>query len=385
MIPLAKPFLGDDESQAVAEVLRSGWVTQGPKAAAFEEAFAAFVGAEHACVVSNCTAALHLALKAAGVGPGGDVVTVSHTFIAAANAIHAVGARPVFVDIRPGTFNMNPSQVEAAITDRTRAILCVHQMGMPCELEAIVEIARRRSLPVIEDAACAVGSEIFWSGGWEKIGRPHGDVACFSFHPRKVITCGEGGMLTTSNSEWDQKFRLWRNQGSSVPAEARHTSKEIVFETYPEPGSNYRMTDIQAAVGLEQLKHLPDFIACRRHLAERYRSLFAALPGFETPEEPEWARSNWQSYCVRLPDECDQRALMLSLREKSIATARGIMCIHREPSWPRGSWKCAPDGLDESEKAQDRCILLPIFHEMGEEEQREVIGRVKEWKNVVLE
>src|SRR5207237_982780 len=198
-IPITAPLIGDQEIAAVAAPLRSGWLTQGPEVAAFEREFAEYVGAPHACATSNCTTALHLALLALGIGPGDEVITVSHSFIATANAIRYCGARPVFVDIDPVTFNIDPARVAGAVTPRTRAILCVHQMGMPCELAALLELARARQIPVIEDAACAIGSEIRWDGAWQRIGRPHADIACFSFHPRKVMSTGDGGMLTTSN------------------------------------------------------------------------------------------------------------------------------------------------------------------------------------------
>jgi len=191
-IPIAKPLLDEREVEAVRRVILSGWVTQGPEVEAFERDFARQVGASHACAVSNCTTALHLALLAVGVGAGDEVITVSHSFIATANAVKYCGATPVFIDIEPDTYNMDPALIEAAITPKTKAILCVHQLGMPCDLAAIVEIGRRREVPVIEDAACAIGSEILWNGRWEKIGKPHGDIACFSFHPRKVITTGDG-------------------------------------------------------------------------------------------------------------------------------------------------------------------------------------------------
>jgi dTDP-4-amino-4,6-dideoxygalactose transaminase len=353
--------------------------------AAFEREFAAGVGAKYACAVANCTTALHLALLAVGVRQGDEVITVSHSYIATANSIRYCGATPVFVDIQPGTFNMDPALIESVITGRTRALLCVHQMGMPCDLKTIREVADRHSLPVIEDAACAIGSEVLWDGRWEQIGKPHGDIACFSFHPRKVITTGDGGMITTSDPEWDRQFRLWRQHGMSVPDTVRHAAKKVVFESHPVLGYNYRMTDIQAAIGREQLKRLPDIIERRRFLAGRYRERLASVRGLRLPGEPPWARSNWQSFCVRLPEGCDQYRAMQLMLDAGVATRRGVMCTHREPAYDRQSWSCgASPGacgcpvrtctrLKESERAQDRAIILPLFHQMTEAEQDAVV------------
>lgn len=369
MIPIIRPVMDEREASAARRVILSGWITQGPEVAAFENEFAAFVGAPHACAVSNCTTALHLALLAVGVGAGDEVVTVSHSYIATANAIRHCGAEPVFVDIEPCSYNIDATLVEAAITSRTRAILCVHQMGMPCDLAAIVDIGARRSLPVIEDAACAVGSEILWNGRWERIGRPHADIACFSFHPRKVMSTGDGGMLTTANAGWDAKFRLLRQHGMSVPDTVRHGSAQVIFESYPIVGYNYRMTDIQAAVGREQLRRLPEIVARRRELANRYAELLAGSPGIETPAEPTWGRTNWQSYCVRLADALDQRSVMQTLLEAGVSTRRGIMCSHREPAYAE---RHAQDRLPYSESAQEHCVVLPLYHEMTGAEQRKV-------------
>jgi dTDP-4-amino-4,6-dideoxygalactose transaminase len=387
VIPVAKPQTGDEEAEAVRRPLLSGWVTQGPEVLAFEREFAQYVGAPHACAVSNCTSALHLALLGVGVQSGDEVVTVSHSFVATANTIRYCNARPVFVDIQPETFNLDPERIEDAITPRTRAIVCVHQVGMPCDLTAILDVARRHRLKVIEDAACAVGSEIRIDGGWEKIGKPRGDVACFSFHPRKLLTTGDGGMLTTADANLDRQFRLWRQHSMGVSDAARHASSDVIFEEYAELGFNYRLTDIQAAVGRVQLERLPGIIERRRQQVERYRELLAGLDEVTLPPEPDWTRSNWQSFCVRVGRGIDQRAIMQSMLDAGVSTRRGVMCSHREPAYRQADmWSCGPTPLPtcdhaagecarlrESERAQDEGIILPLFHQMTESEQDTVV------------
>jgi len=324
--------------------------------------------------VSNCTTALHLALLALGVGPGDEVITVSHSFIATANCVRYCGATPVFVDVQPDTFNLDPAKLEAALSPRTRAILTVHQMGMPCDMAAILAFARPRGIPVVEDAACAIGSEIQVEGRWQRIGAPLGDVACFSFHPRKIISIGDGGMLTTANAEWDKKFRLLRQHAMSVPDTVRHSANQVIFEEYPVVGFNYRMTDIQAAVGREQLKRLPEIVPARRAIAERYRKLLCEVPGLALPHEPDWARSNWQSFCVRLPPHCDQRAVMQQMLDDGVATRRGIMCSHREAPYAEAS---RPGRLPASEAAQDHCVILPLYPQMTSEDVERVAESLK--------
>jgi perosamine synthetase len=374
VIPIAMPFLDENEADAAREAVLSGWVSQGPQVAAFEREFAALVEAPYACAVSNCTTALHLALAAVNIAPGDEVITASHSFIATANCVRYCGATPVFVDIDPETYNIDPVRVVEAITPRTRAILVIHQMGMPCDLTALVTLAKRHGIVLIEDAACAAGSQIRIDEQWDRIGKPHGDIACFSFHPRKVITTGEGGMLTTSNPEFDRKFRLLRQHGMSVPDTVRHGSKQVIFEDYLVVGYNYRMTDVQAAVGRKQLERLPELVARRRALASRYAELLGNIEGLSLPAEPEWARSNWQSYCVRLPDRVNQKEVMQKLLDQGIATRRGIMCSHREA--PYGNGKERHD-LRQSELAQDHSILLPIYAQMNEDDQLRVAEALK--------
>lgn len=375
-IPIARPTLGEEEAEAARRAILSGWITQGPEVAAFEEEFAAYVGARHACAVSSCTTALHVALHGLRVGPGDEVITVSHSYIATANAVRYCGATPVFVDINPLTYNMDPSLLEAAITPRTRAIMPVHQMGLPCDLTAILAIAGRHDLPVIEDAACAIGSAIRIENHWETIGRPHGIIACFSFHPRKVMTTGDGGMLTTSDPELDRKFRLLRQHAMSIPDTVRHSSQTVVFEEYPEVGYNYRMTDIQAAIGRVQLERLPGMLARRVMLANRYRDALQSIAGLDPPHIPAGLKPNSQSYPIRVTADfpLGRDALMQALLERGVSTRRGIMNSHQEPAYAAMGSVILP----RSEAARDQTILLPLYDGMAPDDQGYVIDCLRE-------
>lgn len=373
MIPIALPFLNTEEADAARDVILSGWVSQGPQVVAFEREFAALVDAPFATAVSNCTTALHLALVAANVGPGDEVITASHSFIATANSIKYCGATPIFVDVEPETYNIDPLRVAEAITPRTRAIIAVHQMGMPCDLPALVRLAHQHDLVLIEDAACAAGSEICVNETWERIGKAHGQITCFSFHPRKVITTGEGGMLTTSEPEFDRKFKLLRQHAMSISDTVRHGASQVIFERYLEVGFNYRMTDMQAAIGRKQLTKLADIVARRRKLAAAYSDMLGNIEGLRLPFEPSWARSNWQSYCVRLPDWVDQKTIMQNLLDRGIATRRGIMCSHRELPYADGKHH----DLHNSELLQDHAILLPLYAQMSDDDQARVADTVR--------
>jgi perosamine synthetase len=382
MIPIARPWVGEAEIEAVKRPLLSGWMTQGPEVAAFEQEFAAYTGAAHACAVSNCTTGLFLALRAVGVGEGDEVVTVSHSFIATANAVRHLGAVPVFVDIDPATYCMDPALVEAAITPKTKAILCVHQIGMPCDLERLVRIAQAHNLPLIEDAACAIGSEVLFEGRWEKVGKAHGLITCFSFHPRKILTTGDGGMLTTHDPALDRQFRLGRHHGMAIPDTTRHAAKNVVTTTYAEVGYNFRLTDIQAAVGRAQLARMPEVVVRRRALADRYRAAFEGLEGVTTPHEPAWARTNWQSYCVRLDERLDQRAIMERLRAGGVASLPGVMCAHLEDAYVHEPWRThlgehRRDALPESERAYRQGLILPLYHDLRDDEQDQVIEALR--------
>ena len=357
MIPIARPLIGEEEIEAVTRVLRSGWLMQGPEVEAFEHELAAYVGARHACAVSSGTAALHLALLAAGVGPGDEVVTVSHSFIATANAVRLCGAVPVFVDIDPQTFNLDPQWLDAAIGPRTRAVLVAHQLGMPCDLDAVAAICAARGVVLVEDAACALGSEHLSRGAWSRIGG-RGTLACFSFHPRKILTTGDGGAVTTNDAALDARVRRLRQHGMDPRG------------TFVESAPNYRMTDLAAAVGRVQLGRLPSLLEERRAQVAHYRALLAGTRAV-LPIEPTYGRSNWQSFCVRMPGS-DPAATVARAAEQGISLRRGISNAHEQPAYAdRASHRIA-GSLSESERAWGETVCLPVFPGLSVDDQARI-------------
>jgi perosamine synthetase len=367
-IPFARPYLTGEESAAVAEVIASGWLSQGPRVREFEEAFAERVGAAEAIATTSCTTALHLALFALGIGPGDEVIVPSLSFIATANVVWQCGARPVFADIDPQTYNLDPDAAERAITPRTRAIMPVHQVGLPADMYRFLELGERYGLQIVEDAACAIGAS--YKG--RQIGSL-GNLACFSLHPRKVITTGEGGMITVQDSALADRLRKLRAHAMDVSDLARHSATDVVFEGYPERGFNLRMTDMQAAVGLCQLKALDHVLTRRRRLAAKYTAALKQVPGLVPPYDPPYAVRTWQSYCVRVMPSAGitRTELMRALLADGIPTRRGVMAIHHEPAY-------ADPGLElkHTDAAAHEVLMLPLFPDMTEDQQEYVIEQL---------
>jgi len=415
MIHFAKPMIGIEEAEAVSRTVLSGWVTQGPKTLEFEKEFSKVVTTSFSCAVTNGTAALIIGLKAVGVKPGDVVITVSHSFIATANAIRLCGAEPIFVDIDPSSFNIDPNQIEETLQEnceqredgfyykyvenislgdsplkyfyslnnsnkigKVSAILPVHQYGMPCDLKKILEISSRYNIPVVEDAACALRSEISFDRGksWEKIGKPHGAVACFSFHPRKIITTGEGGMLTTIDSDIDRLFRLSRHHGMNISDHSRNKSNEIVIEEYLSTGNNYRLSDLHASMGLEQLKKLEKIYSMRRAIGSFYKRLLIDMSWIQVQKESDNCHTNYQTFPILLSQDLpfQRNELMQYLLEKGIATRRANINAHEELPYRFQKWS-----LPVSEALSDRGLALPLYPELKEEEATKCIDAIKEF------
>lgn len=361
-IPVAKPYLDAQDAQNAYDTILTGWVTQGPKVQEFEEKFAQYTGAKYAVAVSNCTTALHLAMIVAGVGEGDEVICPSMSYIATANCIRYVGAKVVLAEVNPETYNIDIEDVKRLISPKTKAILIVHQIGMPADIASFATLCKEKNILLIEDAACAAGSA--YKGG--KIGS-HSDLVCFSFHPRKVITTGDGGMITTSRQDYAERLKLLRQHGMAINDRVRHESTTVVLTDHLELGYNYRMTDIQAAVGIKQLEKLDWIITERRKIALQYHQAFADIATIRLPIEQEGYFSNYQSYSVYLKPECpiSRDELMQKMLDEGVSTRSGVMNTHLETAYKE---YCKDVKLPISEDAYNRSIILPLYVPMSQEE-----------------
>jgi dTDP-4-amino-4,6-dideoxygalactose transaminase len=371
MIPIAKPYLTAEEAQAAYDTILTGWITQGPRVAEFEEKFANYTGAKYAVAVSNCTTALHLAMIVAGVKEGDEVICPSMSYVATANSIKYVRAKPVFAEVNPKTYNLDVVDTERKITPKTKAILLVHQIGMPADIDAFKRLADTYKLKLIEDAACAAGSAYQNA----KIGS-HSELVCFSLHPRKVISTGDGGFITTNREDYYQRMKLLRQHGMSVNDRVRHESARVIFEDHIEVGYNYRMTDIQAAVGIKQLEKLDWIVAERRKIAMQYNEAFADIDFIRLPIEEKGYFTNYQSYSVYLKENCpvSRNELMQKMLDAGVSTRRGIMTSHRETAYKT---EYAGLSLPISENACDNSIILPLYIPMKSEDVKKVIETFK--------
>lgn len=367
-IKFATPDCGDAEAQAAAEVIRSGWIVGGPKLAELEGLFAQHTGRKHAVGVTSWTTGGFLALYAWGIGPGDEVIVPSYSFIATANVVRHVGATPVFADIDPVTWNLDPKDVEKRITAKTKAIIPVDQIGLPCDMDAFEAIAERHGLKILEDAACAIGSVYRGSPVGAK-----GDCCIFSMHARKVVTTGEGGMIVTDDDAFAAKLRLLRHQGMSISDVERHNSSSTTFEEYPVVGFNFRLTDVQAAMGIPQMQRLDTMMAERRAIAERYQQAFANHPLIQAPWLEEGSLSNWQSYMIGLSPNAkiDRNTLMEKLDQSGITTRRSIMASHLEPAYSNAS-----QPLPATEEAFRVNLLLPMHNGLQNDQQEYIIDTI---------
>lgn len=367
MINITEPYFDEEEIRLVQEVFNSKWVTQGPKTAMFERLFAERHKVDHALATTSCTAALHLAALALGLGPGDEVVVPAFTWVTSAHAAEYVGAKTVFADIDLASFNIDPVALAAAITPRTRAVVAVHLFGKAAPMDAVMRLARRHGLAVIEDAACAVGTtfEGVSVGGM-------GDIGCFSFHPRKVITTGEGGMVTTNSQELCDRTKSLRNHGATGPALGSDPSKPYAMGTFDVIGFNLRMSDIQAAVGVAQMGKLDKLLHERRHLALHYTELLGGLDELILPTDD--PGHTYQSYVVRLAsgDREKRNSVMEELAAHGIQTRPGTHAVHRL-GYYAGKYKLRPEQFPNACCAEDATITLPIFPGMTEDQQNSVV------------
>ena len=371
-LPLTRPDISEDDIAEVVDTLRSGWLVYGGKTQRFEAEFRKLAGAEHAVAVSSCTAGMHLALLAAGVGPCDEVITSPLTFPATANVIVHAGATPVLADICADDLNIDPAEIERRVTPRTKAIMPVHYAGQPCRMDEILAIARRHGLLVIEDAATAAGA--YYRG--RPIGSL-GDATVFSFYAIKNMTTGEGGIVTTDDAALAEKVASLRNHGLDSNAWNRYAKEGQPFYTVTEPGFKYPFTDLQASLGLGQLRRLREFNEKRTRLAALYEKLFARVPEVETPTVRPEVESNWHLYVVRLREAGISRdAFIAALRERGIGTAVHYLPVHYHPYY-RERFGFGKGDYPVTEREFERLVSLPLFPLMSEADVERVVGAVE--------
>ncbi len=371
-IPLMKPWLGDEEWLALKDVILGGWISQGPKVQEFEQKTAAFLGVRHAVAVNACTSAMHLAMKIAGVRSGDEIILSDYTCMADVNAVLMAGGVPVFVDIDSRTFNMDANLVEEKISEKTKVILSIDQIGLANDLDKIKKIADRHKIVVVDDAATAFGGKYK-----NKFLGSNGFVTTFSFHPRKMITTGEGGMLVTDNEQVAENARILRATGASVSDLERHKAKGMVLQKYYDSGYNYRMTDIQATLGIVQLSKAEEIIRIRREQAELYSAAFSGMEELTVPFVPEYATHAWSSYCLTLnPNSKYSVAELLSkMAAKNISCRFGIQPLHQEPFFENRNFKDID--YPESCRMGLQTFFIPIYPGLKVEEQQFIIKSLK--------
>jgi dTDP-4-amino-4,6-dideoxygalactose transaminase len=373
-IPFHRPAIGEDEIQSVVETLKSGWLTTGPKVKRFEEDFARYLGCGHAIAVNSGTAALHLALDAIGIKEGDDVIVPTMTFAATAEVVVYFRANPVLVDCEPETLNLDPKQIEAAITSKTKAIIPVHIAGQPCNMDEILKIAKKYDLKVIEDAAHALPA----SCQGKKVGTI-GDITCFSFYATKTITTGEGGMATTENPEWANRMRVMSLHGISLDAWDRYTDKGSWYYEIIRPGYKYNLTDIAAAIGIEQLKRCDEFWEARRRIAGHYHEAFADLPEIQVPACMPDIQHAWHLYAIQLNIErlkVNRQDFIKALKAQNIGTSVHFIPLHLHPFY-RDKVGYQPADFPRASEVFERIVSLPIYPRMTEANVRDVIVAVR--------
>lgn len=370
MIPYGRQTIEEDDIQAVVDVLRSDYLTTGPKIAEFEKMVADYVGAKYAVAISNGTSALHAACFAAGIQPGDEVITTPLTFAASSNCVLYCGGTPVFADVDPKTYNIDPEDIRRKITDKTKAIIAVHLAGQPCDMDEIHKIAKEHDLLVIEDGAHALGS--VYKG--KKVGTLS-DMTTFSFHPVKPITTGEGGMIVTDNEEFYQKMMLFRSHGITRDENLMTRNDGPWFYQQLDLGYNYRITDIQCALGCSQMKKLDRFLARRKEIVARYNEAFADCENIITPYQLPETESGWHLYIVQVKN-CDRREVFEALREQGIAVNVHYIPVYMHPYYQEHGYKDVH--CKNAEEVYSHIISLPLYPTLTSEQQNFVIGRVRE-------